>query len=355
VRGLTLRQARTGRTRPTLRAIAALLLAAAAAAGCGGNDRAAPPAATAAPTTSAPPAVFPLTGLPTGGDANAARPALSIKVDNTRRARPQAGLNDADLVHEELVEGGLTRLLVTYHSKDAGEVAPVRSVRPVDGPLLRQLGGGLFALSGGAAGVVARVQPASGATFVGPDQAPEAYRRAGDRPAPYNLVTGTAALYEAGRRLDPGLRPPPPFLTFAEEPPAGGRPVRQAELRFSPSSRAAWRWDAAGGRFVREQDGTPARLADGEPVTTDNVVVLGVAIRLDENRDVLGNRTPDPVVVGSGRAWLLRDGRVVAGTWRRASAAQPLRLLGQDGQPLPLRPGRTWVELLPASERPAFG
>jgi hypothetical protein len=344
---------RPGRTRPALRAVAAVALAAVAAAGCSGGGQPAPP--PAAPTTSAPPAVFPLTGLPTGGAATAARPALSIKVDNTRRARPQAGLNDADLVHEELVEGGLTRLLVTYHSKDADEVAPVRSVRPVDGPLLRQFGGGLFAFSGGAAGVVNRVRPASGATFVGPGQAPEAYRRAGDRPAPYNVVTGTAALYEAGRRLDPGLRPPPPFLTFAEEPPAGGRPVQQVALRFSPSSRAAWRWDAGGERFVRQQDGTPARLAGGEPVTTDNVLVLRVAIRLDENRDVLGNRTPDPVVVGSGRAWLLRDGRVVTGTWRRASAAQPLRVLGQDGQPLALRPGRTWVELLPAGERPAFG
>jgi Protein of unknown function (DUF3048) N-terminal domain/Protein of unknown function (DUF3048) C-terminal domain len=345
---------RPGRTRSALRTIAALLLAVAVAGCSSGNGRGAGPAPTAAPTT-APPAVFPLTGLPSGGDAKAARPALSVKVDNTSRARPQAGLNDADVVHEELVEGGLTRLLVTYHSKDAAEVAPVRSVRPADGPLLRQFGGGLFAFSGGAAGVVDRVRPASGATFVDPGRAPGAYRRAGDRPAPYNLVTGTPALYEAGRRLAPGLRPPPPFLGFATDPPAGGRPLRQVALRFSPSARAAWRWDAAGRRFVREQDGTPDRLVDGRPVTTDNVVVLRVAIRLDENRDVLGNRTPDPVVIGQGKAWLLRDGRVVAGTWRRAAATQPLRLLGQDGRPLPLHPGRTWVELLPSSQQPVFG
>src|SRR6266545_4957194 len=302
-------------TRSGLRVYAAVVLALVAAGCSGGNDRAGAPASTAAPTTSAPPAVFPLTGLPTNGDANAARPALSVKVDNTRRARPQAGLNDADLVHEELVEGGLTRLLVTYHSKDAGEVAPVRSARPVDGPLLRQLGGGLFAFSGGAAGVVARVRPASGATFVGIGQTPAPYRRAADRPAPYNVVTSTAALYDAGLRIEPGLRPPPPFLAFADEPPGGGRLVSEARLRFSPSSRAAWRWDAAAGRFVREQDGAQDRLVDGEPVTTDNVVVLRVAIRLDQNRDVLG----------------------------------------EDGQPLALRPGRTWVELLPSSERPAFG
>jgi hypothetical protein len=354
VPGLALRKARSGRTRFALPTIAALLLA--LVAGCsGGNHPSAAPATTAVPTPSAPPTVFPLTGLPTGGDAKAARPALSVKVDNTARARPQAGLDDADVVHEELVEGGLTRLLVTFHSRDAAEVLPVRSVRPVDGPLLRQFGGGLFAFAGGAAGVVDRVRPAAGATFLDPGQAPGAYRRAADRPAPYNLVTGTPALYEAGHRLAPGLRPPPRFLGFAADPPAGGRPVSEVGLRFSPSARAAWRWEAAGRRFVREQDGTADRLVDGRPVTTDNVVVLRVTIRLDENRDVLGNRTPDSVVIGQGQAWLLRDGRVVAGSWRRPALTQPLRLLGPDGQPLPLHPGRTWVELLPATEAPVFG
>jgi hypothetical protein len=345
-------RARTARLR--LRASAAALLAVVVAGCSGGDDRGAVPATTAAPTTTEAPPVYPLTGLPAGDGGRAARPALSVKVDNTRAARPQAGLNDADLVHEELVEGGLTRLLVTYHSRDAAEVVPVRSVRPVDGPLLRQFGGGLFGFSGGAAGVLERVRRSSGATFLGPGQAPAAYRRVAGRPAPYNLATGTGALYEAGRRAGAGLRPPPPFLGFAGQPPAGGRQVARVGLRFSPSSRAAWRWDAAAGRFVREQDGAQHRLADGRPVTTDNVVVLRVVIRLDENRDVLGNRTPDPVVVGRGQAWLLRDGRVVAGTWRRTAIDQPLRLLGQDGTPLPLRPGRTWVELLPSSERPAF-
>jgi Protein of unknown function (DUF3048) N-terminal domain/Protein of unknown function (DUF3048) C-terminal domain len=349
VDGLALRQARQGRAR---RALPAAALVALALAGCsGGQERPPAPAPSTAPATTAAPPVFPLTGLPAEG-ARAARPALSVKVDNTRAARPQAGLNDADLVHEELVEGGLTRLLVTFHSRDAAEVVPVRSARPVDGPLLRQLGGGLFGFAGAAAGVLERVRRTSDATFLGPDQAPGAYRRLPDRPAPYNLATSTAALYRAGARAGEG--PPPPFLAFAGQPPPG-RQAARVGLRFSPSARAGWRWDAAGRRYLRDQDGAPDRLVDGRPVTTDNVVVLSVVVRLDENRDVLGNRTPDPVVVGRGRAWLLRDGRVLAGTWRRAAADQPLRLLGQDGEPLALHPGRTWVELLPASQRPAFG
>ena len=312
------------------------------------------PATTSPPATTVPP-VWPLTGLPAGDPARAARPPLSIKVDNVTPARPQAGLNDADLVSEELVEGGLTRLLATFHSHDAAVVGPVRSVRPVDGPLLRELGGGLLGFSGGAAGVVDRVRKSSAATFLSPGQAPSAYRRDPARPAPHNQFTGTPALYQAGKRLAPKAGPPRTFLTFAAAKPAGGKAAGGVRLRFSPSASAAWRWDAGGGHWARSQDGTPDRLVGGQQVTADNVVVLRVRIRADQNTDVLGNPTPDPVVVGSGTAWVLRDGRLLSGSWRRPSEDQPTRLLGAGGAAIALHPGRTWIELLPSGQRPAFG
>ena len=335
--------------------LAAGLAALALLAGCSGKPgRPATPSSAPPTTAAAAPQIWPLTGLPVHDPATARRPALSIKVDNVAQAHPQAGLDDADLVSEELVEGGLTRLLVTFHSRDAALVGPVRSVRPVDGPLLRQLGGGLFGFSGGAANVVDRVRGSSAATFVGTDQAPAAYHRTADRAAPHNQFTSTAALYQAGRRAAPSLGPPRAFLRFATAPPASARPVRSVRLRFSPSASSAWRWAGPGGGWVRSQDGSPDRLVGGQPVSADNVVILRVRIRADQNRDVLGNPTPDPVVVGSGTAWVLRDGRLVTGTWRRPSADQPTRLVGPGGAQLALHPGRTWIELLPDTERPAF-
>src|SRR4051794_3792428 len=64
-------------------------------------------------TTAAPPAVYPLTGLPVTDPAAAARPALVVKIDNAdggggNSARPQLGLNQADVVYEEMVEGSVT-------------------------------------------------------------------------------------------------------------------------------------------------------------------------------------------------------------------------------------------------------
>src|SRR6266511_709770 len=249
----------------------------------------------------------------------------------------------------------LTRLPVTYQSKDAALVGPVRSVRPVDAPLLRELGGGLFGFSGGSAGVLAEVRRTSDATFLEPGRAAGAYHRVAGRPAPHNLFTSTAGLYQAGRTADGGLGPPPELFTYDEAAPAGARLLSRARLRFSPSSRAAWQWDAGAGSFVRYQDGTLQREEGGARITTENVVILHVAIGSTSNVDAAGNVTPDVKVVGEGAAWVLRDGKLVTGRWRRPAASEPVQLLGSDGAAIALHPGRTWMELLPERAPPAFG
>jgi hypothetical protein len=331
--------------------VAAVVAVAVMVALTGGDGE--PAAAPEAPATTAPVReVFPLTGQPVGDRATAARPPLSIKIENVAAARPQAGLNAADVVTEELVEGGLTRLLATYHSTDAPLVGPVRSARPVDAALLRQLGGGLFAFSGAARAVLDQIRRDSGATLVGPDEAPDAYRRLAAARAPHDLFSSTTALYAAGRAADAGLGPPRPILSFAATPPAGARPVRGIRLRFSPSSRAAWQWQASRRLFERLQDGTLHRLRDGRPVTTDNIVVLHVTIGRTAITDAAGNPTPDVDVLGEGAAWVLRDGRAVTGRWQRGAVGDPVRLTGPGGGQIRLRPGRTWIELLPATERP---
>jgi hypothetical protein len=319
-------------------------------AGCGGKgkSRGAAPGST---TTTAP-ATFPLTGLPSGGAAVASRPALSVKIDNIAAARPQAGLNTADVVVEQPVEGGLTRLFATWQSRDAAQIGPVRSARPVDSLLLRQLGPSLFAFAGASAGVLQGIRRDSGATLLDPSSAQGAFQRVGGRSAPHNTFSSTKALYAAGRRANPKLGPPRAFLTFAAAPSGAAKPVRVARMSFSPGARAAWQWN--GSAFVRYQDGTLDKLTDGSAVSSANVVVMGVAVRPGANVDVLGHRTPDPVLTGSGRVWVLRDAKMVAGTWRRADAGSPVELLGADGKPVPLHPGRTWIELLPTPRQPSF-
>ncbi|HVM67463.1 MAG TPA: DUF3048 domain-containing protein, partial [Acidimicrobiales bacterium] len=260
-------------------ATASLLVAAA----CGSNRHKAtvPPSTTAAAapqttttTTTAVGPAFPLTGLPSNGSANAGRPALSIKVDNAPSARPQAGLQQADLVTEELVEGGLTRFFATYQSQDAAEVGPVRSARPVDADLLNELGGGIFAYSGAAAGEIAPVRARSGAVLLDAGAVPDGFFRARGRAAPSNLFTSTATLYRLGTR--PGMAPPPALFAYSSADPVG-TPAGNVTLRFSGMSVVSWR-ALVSGQYERDQNGAPDNDLNGQPLTADNVVVLSVAI-----------------------------------------------------------------------------
>jgi hypothetical protein len=319
-------------------------------AGCGGKGRS--HGAAPGSTATAAPATFPLTGLASGGAAAAGRPALSVKIDNIAAARPQAGLNTADVVVEQPVEGGLTRLFATWQSNDVGQIGPIRSARPVDTLLLRQLGPSLFAFAGASAGVLQGVRRDSGATLIDPSSAPGAFQRVSGRSAPHNTFSSTTALYAAGQRANSKLGPPRAFLTFAAAPSGAAKPARVVRMTFSPGTRAAWQWN--GGAFVRYQNGTLDRLTDGSAVSSANVVVMSVAVRPGTNVDVLGHPTPDPILTGTGRVWVLRDAKVFAGTWRRGAAGSPVKLLGADGKPVPLHPGRTWIELLPTPQQPSF-
>jgi hypothetical protein len=293
---------------------------------------------------------FPLTGQPAYDAALLSRPALSIKIDNAGDALPQDGLNDADIVTEELVEGGLTRLMATFQSRDARVVGPIRSARPEDPLLLRELGGGLFAFSGASAGVLADVQANSGAALLQPVAGDATWYRANDRAAPENLFSSTAGLYREGPRRGP----PSPLFTYAAPLPQTAVPAGSARVTFSGSSSAAWTWMPSARAYARTQDGGVDRLADGSTVSSFNVVILSVAVVASGNFDVLHNPTPLEVLTGSGPCWVLRSGVMIPGQWQRPTADTAVRLVDASGGVIPLAPGRTWIELVPQGMAPVF-
>lgn len=312
------------------------------------------PRTTAAPTTTAPPPpppFAPLTGLLVGATNN--RPALSVKIDNSPPALPQWGLDHADLVTDELVEGGLTRLMATFQSDDAALVGPIRSARPVDAALLRELGGGIFAYSGAAAGEIAPVKADSTATLVSAEANGAAFQLIPGRRAPYSTSSTTAALYAAGTQAGAAAVPPRPLFTYNANLPAAP-PAVHATLPMSPQSSAAWDWDPASKTYLRSQNGAPDVLADGTRVSTVNVVVLSVAIGPTGIFDTAGNEDPLVIATGSGPCWILRDGKVIAGTWQRPSITDTVHLVDPTGATIPLEPGKTWMELLPRPGAPGL-
>lgn len=290
-----------------------------------------------------PPPPCPLTGLlPEGGVPD--RPALAVKVENLPEARPQAGLQDADIVYEELVEGGITRFIAVYQCRGSERVGPVRSGRLVDPDVLAQFGSPLFGYAGGVPQVMQAVEEA-GVGDLNYSVAADAYDRDPNRAAPHDLFTSTEALYAAAG--DPS-GPPEPVFTYSAEKPRRVERVATVHLAFSESADVYWRWKGSKGRWLRFHGTEPHLLEGGVQVSAVNVVVQVVEVRPGTIVDANGVPSPEIDVVGSGKAYVFRNGRMVVGTWRRESLSDLTRFFGPRGREIALMPGTTWVELLPS-------
>jgi hypothetical protein len=158
-------------------------------------------------------------------------------------------------------------------------------------------------------------------------------------------------LYGEGKQLDPALGPPRPVFHYSVDVPRGWAVKHSVSMTF-PDASAAWRW--TGKYYVRDQNGAPDMLVDGSQVSATNVVIMSVQVVSTDITDAAGNHDPLDVVLGHGDVWVMRDGRVAHGEWIRPDDASPMTL-SFHGQVIKLRPGRTWVELLPDGSLPHFG
>jgi hypothetical protein len=289
---------------------------------------------------------WPLTGVPV--EAPPQRPALAVKIENSSAARPQSGLNSADVVWEEVVEGGITRFVAVFHSTLPPEIGPIRSVRPMDAAIAGPLHG-LFAFSGGGPDFVRAIANA-GMQVLSQDSGARGFVRSGARPAPHNVYADPAAFLA---QADPGHLAPPPgeFLFAAAGQPAGamvlGAPAAAVVLRLSGVGRPTWTWSAPDAAWLRSEGAAPATQADGARLRAANVVVLRVDVVNTRFVDPAGNPVPETRMVGGGEALVASGGSAVAATWSKASETAPVVLTGPDGGPVLLAPGNTWVELVP--------
>ncbi len=306
----------------------------------------APPAPAA--ITSSPAAITcPLTGVD-AGVTDLSRPVHAVKIDNAAKARPQVGMPQADVVYEELVEGGLTRFLVVLHCQSAPRLGPIRSARLVDPDLLIPYAPVLFGYSGAAPPVLAKVRSTPGVINLVHGGNGPAYQRSGARPAPHNLYTSSDALL--ARPLAQGVKGPPSTgYTFdagllAGAPTPGGSGV---DLSYSRASSASYAYDAASQKYLRSQGGRPHTDESGAQLSATNVLVFKVPVQIVGGSPHIG-------VTGEGEATVLRAGQAVQGKWRRASVNDHFTLVDNAGQPVNLAPGNIWINLVPSDRSVAL-
>jgi hypothetical protein len=295
---------------------------------------------------STPPPTCPLTGKPAPGREVLRRPVLAVKVENTPDAYPLAGLQTADIVYEELVEGGITRFMALYQCKEAKKVGPVRSARTTDPKVLIQYDPhAVIAYSGGQLAVVNDVER-SGLVSFDEDSGGNAFWRDTARYEPHNLFLNTAKLRLKSAKQTAGEGPPRRLFPFDPKAPAAAKHVSRVSMAFSSSVTATWQWDKGAGRWQRMYEDAPMRLDTGTPITAANVIIQQVVVTEGDLVDVLGYHSPEVTLTGSGKAWILRNGVLIAGTWSRPVQGAVTKFMTKAGDMIPLAPGNTWIELV---------
>lgn len=307
----------------------------------------APPTTTTAPpststtlettTTIDPRFIAPLTGAVVEPDVDLDRPALVVKVDNHPNARPQTGLDQADIVFDLRAES-VTRFTAVFHSMIPDPVGPVRSSRTSDFDLLSGLDNPLYGSSGGNEYVMSTLRSIEAIPVT--NHTRREYYRQSDRPAPHNLYVNASDLYalapeEAGA--------PEPWFTFrgpddvlpATAVPAGG----EVRVAFRGGPTVGFTWDPAVPGWRRTQSGAPHTTADGLQLAPQNVVIMVTSYVVSPADPV----SPEVVSTGSGELLVLTDGHLIEGTWDRAAVADKPTLLDSVGEPITLTPGQTWV------------
>jgi hypothetical protein len=262
-----------------------------------------------------------------------------VKIDNAPKARPQAGLNQADIVVEEGVEGGITRFATIFHSGDADSVGPVRSARTSDIYIASALNHPLFAYSGTNADFEKLLDKAP-IVNVGPSRFPSGYHRVSNRPAPYNYFSSTALLF--GRALD-GATPPPAQFSYGTPPAGPATKGVHIDYRGRVVTAVDWTWD--GTAWKRANNGTAHVDDKGQQVTATNVVIEFVTYKDTGYTDQSGAPVPEAQLLGEGEAWILTNGQVIKGRWQKPTPEAVTKIVDSAGTAIPLKAGRTWVEL----------
>ena len=278
-------------------------------------------------------ALWPLTGEPVNGKTPN-HPVLVTKIDNTQSSQPQLGLKKADLVTEELVEGGMTRLAVFFYRHLPKVAGPVRSMRASDIGIVKPAHG-LIVASGAAGPTIARMKRAKVpfTTEGGPG-----YFRAGDRSAPYNLMVNMPELAKAKKEKS---IVPASYLPWGSESDfKGARPAKRIDAVFSRSHTTSWRYQ--GGEY-RNQN---SNAAAGDRFVPNSVLVMRVRLTDAGYRDPAGNYVPETIYAGSGKMTLFHKGRAVSGTWKKRSRQTPVKLSTKAG-PVKVPAGHVWIELVP--------
>ena len=271
-------------------------------------------------------------------------PVLVVKLDDTTQAHPQVGLEDADIVYIEQVEGGLTRLAAVFSSTIPQRIGPVRSARISDIDILSQFGRVAFAYSGAQKKLLAVIAAANLQDLGAQRQSPTIYTTDPNRIPPYAMVLRADLLMEKIVKKNYAIDSAKNVGFEFGDLPEGGVPTETAVMHW-PAARYSATWSDDQARWLLSHNTSVNYAESGVVLGPTTLVVQMVSITPSEYKDKVGGVTPFSQTVGTGKAYVLRDGQRFATTWSRASSESGTTFTLPDGSVMQFDPGQIWIAL----------
>ena len=270
---------------------------------------------------------------------------LVVKIDDTNAAQPQIGIEDADLVYVEQVEGGLTRLAAIYTSKLPPLIGPIRSARISDIELLAQFGRVGFAYSGAQSKMRPVIAEANLENLSAERNPPSIYGKDPNRIGPVDMILKPELLLERAN-ANPKIRietATASVFAFGDAP-KGETNTAIAKIKW-PNAKYELRWDSANEKWLIYFNEKPNMAANGEHLYADTAIIQIVSITPSIYGDKFGEITPFSKTTGSGKAVMLRDGFSYQISWQRNLETDVTTWKSEDGGVANFKPGRTWIFL----------
>lgn len=274
---------------------------------------------------------------------------VMLTIDNSPEARPeQAGLAQALVVYETLVEGGATRLAALFAGAPAAEkIGPVRSARPYFVELAA--GWGAFFWHAGGSPEALRMLKSNNIISLNEISGlgPKYLWRDASIARPHNLFTSGELVKLALRdfTLDSLSRDKLTWRWDEKFNDSDARFAGQINIDYSPGELydATFSYDEKSGLYQRQ--------LGGDVLGAANVIIQKIPA---ERYYPSGEGRLNLDLIGEGQMLLFRGGKAVAGRWRKAAFDSQTEWLDSSGAPLPLKPGQTWVEIVPGERAVSY-
>lgn len=305
------------------------------------------------------------------------RRPLGIMIENHKDARPQSGLQSADVVYEAVAEGGITRFLAIFYCKDAKYVGPIRSARIYFIKILEGYGNyPLYAHVGGAntpgpADALGYIKQLGWASYNDLNQFSvpfpyfwRDYERLPNRATEHTVYSSTTKLWQYAKEkrgltnVDEDQIPWDknfnPWLFKDDEPVNKRGTVDKIDFgfwnTFADEYSVIWNYVKGRNSYLRNNGGTPhIDKNTGKPIEAKNVVII-FAKESPANDGYPGGHILYQLT-GQGQTLVFQDGKVIEGYWIRKKDAELLRLYNNNNQEIRFVRGLTFVEILPIGNK----